>query len=202
MEMKIVGITGSLGMGKSTIARMLKMLSFPVFDADDQVKQLLSKNTAVISRISSTFPGIVEEGAIHKNLLADKIYQDEKALDALEQILHPMVRTACDAFINEQRKARSPIVFLDIPLLFEKGFDVFCDSVWVAWCDPQIRQSRVMKRSGLSRERIEKISQTQLSDDKKKALADQVIDTSSTKVETFRKVVAVLETVCATHKDA
>lgn len=189
-------------MGKSTIARMLKMLSLPVFDADDQVKQLLSNNSNIMNLIVSAFPDVVEKGSVQKNLLADKIYQDPNALKTLEQILHPEVRKACNTFINEHRKAGSPMVFVDIPLLFEKEFDVFCDSVWVAWCDPRIRESRVMKRSGLSRERIEKISHTQLSDDKKKERADHVIDTSSTKVETFRQVVAVLDTECVTQKDA
>ncbi len=202
MEMKVIGITGSLGMGKSTIARMLKMLSFPVFDADHEVKKLLFMESSIIDRVSSAFPGVVEEGRVRRGVLADIIYNDPEAPETLEQILHPEVRKACYAFIHDQRKAHSLLIFLDIPLLFEKGFDGICDSVWVAWCDPSIRQQRVMKRSGLSRERIEKISQNQLSDAKKKARADQVIDTSSTKVETFRKVVAALENMCFTKMDA
>lgn len=199
--MKVVGITGSLGMGKSTIARMLKMLSFPVFDADLEVALLLAHDARIIDLVASSFQGVVDEGVVRRGLLADKIYQDPAALDTLEQILHPEIRRSCNSFINTQKEAQSPLVFLDIPLLYEKGFYSLCNFVWVAWCDLDIRAQRVMKRSSMTLDRIEKISQTQMSDDKKKARADMIIDTSTTKVSTFRQVKEALYMVCTTQKD-
>lgn len=195
--MKIVGITGSLGMGKSTIGRILRMLGFPVFDADREVRDLLISDSEIIRVIISEFPNSVNEGVVDRAKLADEIYGHPLRLKALENILHPAVRLRCDLFLETQRKCGKKVVFIDIPLLYETGYDAISDVVWVAWCEPQLRYDRVKKRSNLSDERIEQIIETQLSDAVKKQRADWMIDTSGSRVDTARRVAEALRYLCS-----
>lgn len=195
--MKIVGITGSLGMGKSTIGRILRLLGFPVFDADREVRDLLNSDSGIIGAIISEFPNSVIGGVVDKAKLADEIYGHPLRLKALENILHPAVRLRCDLFLQDQRMNSKKLVFIDIPLLYETGYDAISDVVWVAWCESHLRRERVKKRSNLTDVRIEQIIETQLSDDVKKQRADWVIDTSGSRVDTVKRVAEALTNLCS-----
>lgn len=194
--MKIVGITGSLGMGKSSIARILRLLGFPVFDADNEVRKMINSDQSIIKKIILEFPNSVMHGEIDKEKLADEIYGQSDRLKALEKILHPAVRFQCERFLDNQRSKGSKLVFIDIPLLYETGYDEITDAVWVAWCEPHLRYERVKKRSKISDDRIEKIIEAQLADDVKKHRADRVINTSGKRKETVRLVGKALQDFC------
>lgn len=196
-NMKVVGITGSLGMGKSTIAKMLRLLGFSVFDADRTVHNLLISNKTVIQQVEYFFPNSVKGGRVNKKALADDIYGDSHRLKLLESIIHPFVRDQCHHFLDKRQHKGDSLTFLDVPLLYEAGYDELCDVIWVAWCDPKIRLGRVQRRSTLTDDRIQVIISSQLSDDIKVKKADFVIDTSGSKTQTLKNVISILKETCS-----
>ena len=119
--MKVLGLTGSVGMGKSTAARMLRRLGVPVHDADAAVHDLMNKRGAAVAEVEAAFPGVVRDGAVDRKALGGKVFNDPAALRRLEAILHPMVRAETDAWLARQQRRREPLVVLDVPLLFEGG---------------------------------------------------------------------------------
>jgi dephospho-CoA kinase len=175
--MIVLGLTGSIGMGKSTAALCLRRLGVPVHDADAAVHRLQAKGGAAVAPIAATFPGVVKEGKVDRQALGRIVFSDEAALKKLEAILHPLVRREEQKFLANARAHRYRLVALDIPLLFETHGERRCDYVMVVSAPRRVQLGRVMRRPGMTRERLAGIEARQLPDIVKRARADIVIDT-------------------------
>lgn len=173
--MMIVGLTGSIGMGKSTTAKMFAESGIPVNDADAVVHDLY--RTDAVEPVGQAFPGTVSDGIVDRRELARKLEENPAKFPLLESIVHPLVRERERQFLEFHRQAGTEIVVLDIPLLFEvKGQDRV-DVVVVVTCDPQIQRERVLARPGMSVEKFEMILSRQVPDAEKRRRADFLIDT-------------------------
>lgn len=175
--MIILGLTGSIGMGKSTAAALLRRLGIPVHDADAAVHRLQAKGGAAVPAIAAAFPGTVKEGKVDRQALGRIVFADKAALKKLEAILHPLVRREEQKFLARARAHRRQLVALDIPLLFETHGEQRCDHVMVVSAPRRVQLGRVMRRPGMTRERLAGIEARQLPDLLKRARADTVIDT-------------------------
>jgi dephospho-CoA kinase len=189
----VLGLTGSIGMGKSTAAAMLRRLGVPLFDADAAVHRLLAPGGAAVAAVAVTFPGArSEEGAIDRLRLGQHVFGDAEALRRLEGILHPLVRQAEQRFIARARGRREPLVVLDIPLLFESGGVARCDFVLVVSAPARLQRERVMRRPGMSESRFAGILRAQMPDREKRRRADFVVATALGRGVTFRRLKAVV----------
>jgi dephospho-CoA kinase len=177
--MIILGLTGSIGMGKTTAADQLRALGVPVYDADDAVHRLLEKGGAGVEPVGKIFPGVVFGGKVERLRLGARVFSDKQALKTLEDILHPLVRQEEYHFLQMARRNRRPIVALDIPLLFEIGGQRSCDAVAVVSCPAFLQEQRVMRRHGMTHGKLEVIRQRQMSDREKRRRADFVIPTGA-----------------------
>jgi dephospho-CoA kinase len=175
--MIILGLTGSIGMGKSTAAALLRRLGIPVHDADAAVHRLQARGGAAVPAIAAAFPGTVKEGKVDRQALGRIVFADKAALKKLEAILHPLVRREEQKFLAQARAHRRPLVALDIPLLFETHGEQRCDHVMVVSAPRRVQLARVMRRPGMTRERLAGIEARQLPDLLKRARADTVIET-------------------------
>lgn len=175
--MKILGLTGSVGMGKSEAAKMLRALKIPVFDADKVVHQLLAKKGEGVAAVQKIWPEVVKQNTVDREALGKKIFGNDAARKRLESILHPLVRTAENRFLAFHRAHRKPLVVLDIPLLFETHGDKRCDAVMVVTTSHRIQRQRVMKRPGMTEEKFAAILKAQMPDALKRARADYVVHT-------------------------
>jgi dephospho-CoA kinase len=174
----ILGLTGSIGMGKSTAAKMLRRLGVPLYDADAEVHRLLATGGGAVRAVAAAFHGVCNDsGAIDRQKLGRRVFGDEPALRRLEAILHPLVRIAERRFVARARARRALLVVLDIPLLFETGGDRNVDAVVVVTCSPDAQRDRVLAREGMSPERLAAILAQQTPDAEKRARADFVLDT-------------------------
>ncbi|MHA1539329.1 MAG: dephospho-CoA kinase [Alphaproteobacteria bacterium] len=190
---KIIGLTGSIASGKTTICGMFKPFNIPIFDADKIVHNLLTKKE-IISKIEKQFPEALIEKSVDRKKLGEIVFLDPKNLKKLEEILHPAVAKARDEFIRLEKEKQSPFLLLDIPLLFETGSDQICDVVIVASVSKENQESRLKKR-GLSSERIKAIQTRQFSDAEKCQKADVVIDTNGTLEQTEMQIKKFLESL-------
>lgn len=179
-------------MGKSTAAKMLRQLGLPVHDSDAAVHRLLGAGGAAVAEIESVFPGVVEGGAVNRAKLGARVFGDPPALRRLESILHPKVRQSSLRFLQEQARRRTPIVVLDIPLLFETEGGDICDAVVVVSAPRFVQTARVMARPGMTAERLEKIRAQQMPDLEKRQRADFVIKTGLGKGDTLRQLRSML----------
>ena len=175
--MIVLGLTGSIGMGKSTTAAMFRDENIPVHDADQAVHRIYSGVAAPM--IEEAFPGTVVDGTVDREKLAAKVLGNTDALQRLERIVHPLVRADADAFVEDARKAGEPLVVLDIPLLFETGGRDRVDRILVVTAPPEIQRERVMARPGMTEQKFQSILARQVPDAEKRSLADHVIDTSN-----------------------
>jgi len=175
--MIVLGLTGSIGMGKSTTAAMFRDENIPVHDADQAVHRIYSDVAAPL--IEEAFPGTVVDGTVDREKLAAKVLGNPEALQRLERIVHPLVRADADAFVENARKAGEPLVVLDIPLLFETGGRDRVDRILVVTAPPKIQRERVMARPGMTEQKFQSILARQVPDAEKRSLADHVIDTSN-----------------------
>ena len=189
-DMRIVGLTGSIGMGKSVAAAMLRRQGVWVHDADAAVHTLLGKGGAAVEAIRRAFPGVVKNGAVDRVALGKRVFGDTKALRRLEAIVHPLVRAQTDQFIEAAARARRPLVVLDIPLLFEKGGRQ-CDAVIVVSAPAFLQAQRVLRRPGMSPKRLSEILARQMPDQEKRHRADAVVLSGLGKGETFRQLADV-----------
>ena len=187
--MIVLGLTGSIGMGKSTTAAMFRDENIPVHDADQAVHRVYSGVAAPM--IEEAFPGTVVDGTVDREKLAAKVLGNADALQRLERIVHPLVRADADAFVEDARKAGEPLVVLDIPLLFETGGRDRVDRILVVTAPPEIQRERVMARPGMTEQKFQSILARQVPDAEKRSLADHVIDTSNG-IETARDAVRAL----------
>ena len=191
----ILGLTGSIGMGKSETARMFRRLGVPVFDADAAVHDLMKKGGAAVEPVAGAFPGVERDGAIDRKALGARVFNDKLALRKLESILHPLVRQAEQAFIKRARMARKSLVVLDIPLLFETGGEDRCDYVAVVSAPPFVQRYRVLARPGMTDERLAQIRAQQMADRDKRIRADFVIPTGNGKGFALAQVKNIIKTV-------
>ena len=173
----LLGLTGSIGMGKSTTAKMFAEAGIPVWDADATVHALYAKGGAAVAPIEALFPQAVVDGAIDRGALKKVIAADKQALSRLESIVHPLTAQSREAFITDHRDA--DLVLLDIPLLFETGADNLCDAVLVVSAPPEVQRTRVLERGTMEAAQLDLILSRQTPDAEKRARADHVIETQT-----------------------
>jgi len=176
--MLILGLTGSIGMGKSTTAAMFRDLGVPVYDADAAVHAAYAKGGACVEPLRAAFPGVVKDDAVDREALRRAVLGRPDEIKRLNSIVHPIVRGLQKAFRDAARTAGADLVVLDVPLLFETGGDTRVDAVAVVTAPPEIQRERVLSREGMSVERMEALLAQQTPDAEKRAQADFVIDTS------------------------
>jgi dephospho-CoA kinase len=186
--MIILGLTGSIGMGKSTAAALLRRLGVPVHDADAAVHRLQAKGGAAVAAIAAAFPDAVKEGRVDRQALGRIVFTDEAALKKLEAILHPLVRREEQKFLAQARARRCRLVALDIPLLFETHGEKRCDHVMVVSAPRRVQLGRVLRRHGMTRERLAGIEARQLPDRLKRVRADTVIETGLGRRHSLRAI--------------
>ena len=187
----VLGLTGSVGMGKSTVARMFARLGVPVFDADVIVHGLQGPGGALVGSIEHAFPGTTGPTGVDRAELGRRVFADPAALARLEEIVHPAVRARREEFLLEH--AGAPLVVFDIPLLFEKGALDEVDAVLVVSAPPDVQRARVLARRGMSPERFAEVLALQLPDAEKRARSDYLIDTGCPIGETEAAVAALVE---------
>lgn len=173
--MKLIAITGSIGCGKTTIAKELKKLGYTVFDVDGWVRRLYFKRD-FIALIVKNFPETAVDGVFNKRKLRNLVFDDNAKLKKLESLIHPFLKNQLKDVIRKNAFS-DDLYFLDVALLFEMGWDKYCDLIMVADVDSEIQKKRVMKRDNVSAEHFEKINNVQMSQAEKIALADVVIET-------------------------
>ncbi len=196
--MIILGLTGSVGMGKSTAAAMLRRLGLPVHDSDAAVHRLLAPQGAAVAAVAAAFPGVqTVAGGIDRPRLGRRVFGDPPALRRLEGILFPLVRRSQEHFLRQARARRAPLVVLDIPLLFETDGALRCDKVVVVSAPAARQRARVMARPGMTEARFRAILAQQMPDAEKRRRADYVVPTGLGRAVTFRRlrrvVAALLE---------
>ena len=178
--MIIIGITGSIGMGKSTIANILKRFKIPVFDADREVKDILENNNIVKRQVHKLWPEVmltqIKDKRIDKNLLSKKIFSSKRNRTILEKIIHPQVQERRNLFLKKENK--SSIVALDVPLLYETGTDKVCDEIFLAYTNEDIQKRRVLARPGMSEKKLNLIKKAQWDNQKKKERGPYLVTTS------------------------
>lgn len=180
--MIVLGLTGSIGMGKSTVAAMFADRGVPVFDADAEVHKLQGPDGAAVAAIEAEFPDTTSDLGVNRTLLREAVMADPTAFARLEAIIHPAVAEARQAFLESHRAA--PLVVLDVPLLFETGGWRHVDKIAVVSAPAEVQRERVLARPGMTAERFEAILARQLPDSEKRAGADFVIPTGGALAET------------------
>lgn len=176
--MIIVGLTGSIGMGKSTTSTMFQAEGVPVYDADAAVHALYAKGGAGVAPVEAAFPGVVVGGAIDRAKLSARVVGKPEALKRLEAVVHPLVGESRKVFFQAAAEASAPLVILDIPLLFETGGERNVAAVIVVSAPEAVQRERVMARPDMTVDKLDAILARQLPDAEKRARADIVIDTS------------------------
>lgn len=188
-----IALTGSIGMGKSTVAAMFEAAGLPVFDADAVVRQLQGPGGALVERIGELFPGTVRCGTLDRDCLAQIVLEDPAKLAALEAVVHPAVRDWREAFVG--KNAGAPALMFEIPLLFETGSEKDFDKIVVVSAPPEVQRARVLERQGMTAGKFHSILKRQTPDEEKRRRADFVIDTGgdlSTTEAQVRDILACL----------
>ncbi len=173
--MFVLGLTGSIGMGKSATAAMFRARGVPVHDADAAVHALYGAEG--VAPVEAAFPGVAADGRIDRGKLGARVLGNDAAMKRLEAIVHPLVAGRRDRFLDQARVSRAPLAVLDIPLLFETGGEALCDAVLVVSAAPEIQRARVLARPGMTEERFNLIHVKQLPDVQKRRRAHFVVDT-------------------------
>ena len=173
----ILGLTGSIGMGKSTTAQMFADAGVPVFDADAEVHKLQQPGGAALDKIDDAFPGVVIGGLLDRDALGKKVFADPDALRALEAIMHPLVADARAQFFQDAIAERAPLLVLDIPLLFEKGLEKSVHKTVVVTAPADVQRARVLAREAMTDAKLDDILARQVPDAEKRDKADFIIDT-------------------------
>jgi dephospho-CoA kinase len=188
--MIVLGLTGSIGMGKSTVAKMFADEGVPVFDADSAVHRLQGPEGALVAEIETHFAGTTGPEGVNRGVLAERVLGEPEALRRLEALVHPAVAREREAFLAAN--AAAPLVLLDIPLLFEAGGSDQVDKIAVVSAPAEVQRERVLARPGMTAEKFELILARQLPDSEKRARADFVIPTGGSLEETRRAVRRIL----------
>lgn len=189
--MIVLGLTGSIGMGKSTTARMFRDAGVPVHDSDETVHRLYAGKAAEL--IEKRFPGVVHEGVVDREKLAKAVLGQPDALKDLERIVHPLVRADADAFLERHRQEGARLALLDIPLLFETGGEDRVDRIVVVTAPAEVQRERVLARPGMTEEKFEAILSRQVPDAEKRRRADYIIDTGQGMDAARRRVAEIVD---------
>ncbi|MFN4283626.1 MAG: dephospho-CoA kinase [Alphaproteobacteria bacterium] len=200
--MRVIGLTGSIGMGKSETARMLRARGVPVFSADEEVHRLTAPGGAALHAISRAFPGMVTNGRLDRQALAKLVFDkkrdpERRNLRRLESILHPRVRAAEARFLKAARAARKPLAALDIPLLLESGSAGRVDAVLVVSAPQMVQTARVLRRPGMDRSKLAAVRAAQLPDAEKRRRADHVLPTGLNRRDTLARLARLLPRLAA-----
>lgn len=206
-KMRIIGVTGGIGMGKSTVSKMLKdVFGYPLWRADDATGKLLAKNGDAVASVADAFPEALENGAINKKILGGIVFDSPPKLDLLEKILHPLIQKDEETFIADARAKKVPVVVVEIPLLFEtkaeeryakksETSDGSSKGVMITLCvstnDASLQKARVLKRAGMTNEKLAFILKRQMADAERQSKADYIIPTGGS----FDETEAALEKV-------
>jgi len=190
--MVILGLTGSIAMGKTTAAATFRRLGVPVYEADRAVHRLLARGGAAVGAVARAFPGFVREGRVDRQALGALVFRDKEALVRLERIVHPLVREAQERFLRRQAARRAPLVVLDIPLLLESGSEARCDAVVVVSAPAFLQAQRALSRPGMTQERLSGILSHQMPDREKRWRADFVVTTGLGKRQGLRRIARIV----------
>jgi dephospho-CoA kinase len=190
--MIILGLTGSVGMGKSTAAAMLRRLGVPVHDADAAVHRLMARGGAAVARVAAAFPGVERDGGIDRRALGARVFGDDAALKRLERILHPLVRRDELRFLKFWRTRAADLVVLDVPLLFETGGERRCDCVAVVSAPFFLQRQRVLARPGVDEARFRAILAKQMPDHEKRRRADFIVPSGLGRAVTWRTLAHIV----------
>ena len=193
--MFILGLTGSIGMGKSTTANFFREAGVPVHDSDAVVHRLYEGEA--VASVEAAFPGVTVAGKIDRARLAEKLVGRPDAIKQLESIVHPLVRAVSDRFVSENAGRGARTIVLDIPLLFETGGEAKCDAVVVVSAPPDVQRARVLKRPGMTAERLDALLARQMSDADKRARAHFVVDSSRSFDSARAQVHAILRAIAS-----
>jgi dephospho-CoA kinase len=174
--MLVLGLTGSIGMGKSTTARLFSEAGVPVFDADATVHKIYAGEAA--PAIEAAFPGTTVNGKVDREKLSAKVVHDADAMKLLEQIVHPMLRAYRQAFLDQVERSGAEMAVVDVPLLFETGGEKHVDAVVVVSTTPDVQRERILARGNMTAEKLDAILARQLPDAEKRRRADFVVETS------------------------
>ncbi len=190
--MRILGLTGSIGMGKSTVAGMFRDLGVPVFDADAAVHEVYARGGAAVTPLQAAFPAAVIDGAVDRTKLSAEVIGKPDALLRLESIVHPLVQEVRNRFMAEAERRGDTLLVFDIPLLFETGGEKRCDEIVVVSAPADVQRARVLARPGMTPEKFAAILAKQMPDADKRARATYVISTGGGLEETRAAVVALV----------
>lgn len=188
--MIVVGVTGSMGMGKTTVCQMLhRCFGFPVWDADAHVRYLLANNPGIRQNIAQSFPKSIDDnGNIDRTFIRQHVFDCVESLRRLEEIIHPVLAQSRQYFYRKGKKIGAQAMIIDVPLLFEKGIDAECDIICVVHAPIFMQAQRILGRPGMTTQIMEKILSRQWSDIAKKTLADRVIQTGLGKNHTYQQL--------------
>lgn len=195
--MQVIGLTGGIGMGKSTAAALFRRAHLPVFDADATVHRLQARDGAAIPPIAAAFPGVVREGVIDRAALRARVMGDPEALARLEAIVHPLVRAAERRFLAAARRAGARAAVLDIPLLLETGGARRCDRIIVVSAPLAVQRARVRRRRQMSEAEIAGVIARQMPDARKRRLADLVVRTGLSRHHAWRMLNRLIQDIFA-----
>lgn len=175
--MIVIGLTGGIGMGKSTAAKILRQMGFPVYNADKAVHDVLKKGGRAVKPVAKLFPAALKKGAIDRKSLARAVFADKRLLRRLEKIIHPLIRSAEREFLRKSRKAKKRAAILEIPLMFETGANKRCDIVLCVSAPPAVQKARVMSRPDMTEKKWRAIVARQMPEAQKRRRADYVVPT-------------------------
>ncbi|MHB8530576.1 MAG: dephospho-CoA kinase [Caulobacteraceae bacterium] len=193
--MIVVGLTGSVGMGKTTTAALFAEAGTPVYDADAVVHRLYARGGAAVKAVEAAFPGVTHGGSVDRKLLGERVLGDNAALERLNEIVWPLMKDARAAFFAKARAGHAEVVVMDVPLLLETGGEKSLDAVVVVTAPAKVQRDRVLARAGMSEEKLNAILAVQMPDAEKRSRADFVIDTSQGVEHARDQVRAVLESL-------
>ena len=200
--MFILGLTGSIGMGKTSAAAVFRRQKICVFDADAAVRQLLEKNGEAVEMVGEAFKGVVINCQVNRNKLGEIVFRDAEALSTLEEIIHPLVRNKQTSFLKSVANRRQSLAVLDIPLLFETGGEKNCDAVAVVTAPKFLQKIRVMGRGDMTETKFRGIIKRQMLDQEKRERADFIIPSGLGKRMSFQsiqKIIRIVLTLPGSH---
>jgi dephospho-CoA kinase len=193
--MILIGLTGSIGMGKSETARMFRQEGIPVYDADAAVHALMRRGGAAVAPVEAAFPGVVKDGAIDRPSLGKRVFGKPEELRKLERIIHPLVGRAQRRFLQQAQRRAEPMVVLDIPLLFETGGDRYVDYSVVVSAPARLQRQRVLARPGMTEERLAQVLAQQVPDAEKRKRADFIVPSGLGKAVARQAVRRIIRTL-------
>lgn len=196
--MIVAGLTGSIGMGKSTASNMLREMGVPIHDSDATVHELMGKGGKAVAAIAALCPECLQDGAVDRKILGKYLFADLALKQAVEDVLFPLVKQSAFDFVALKKSEGHGLVVLDVPLLFEAGWDKMVDKVICVSAPPEVQKARVMARPGMTEERFNAVLKAQMSDADKRAKSDYIIDTGAGMDDTreqLKKLVAELRPV-------